>query len=361
MAADPQAKQFMLTINNPGAEETHDKIKERLATKFKTFRHCAICDEIGANGTKHTHVAVCFDSSVRVSTVKKQFPRAHIDISRNYRSTLTYLKKEGRHANSPKAATSVPGSYEEFGTMPPANAGSNRLLDDMYRMVVEEELRNTEIIRQNHDYSNMIDQMTKLRTLFLQDKYKKERRLDLRTIYIFGDTGTGKSRGILDKHGDENVYRVTDYQHPFDHYELEDCIVFEEFRSSLPVGDMLKYLDIYGITLPARYVSKYACYNHAYFATNIPLEEQYSEIQKNDQATWFAFLRRIHEVHEYKAGGDIIKYASVDEYFKARKIQSAYINRNVKPDKNGFKQLLDTSDVPFDEEDKDHGKTTSNS
>ena len=49
----------------------------------------------------------------------------------------------------------------------------------------------------------------------------------------------------MEKHGYSNVYRVTDYQHPFDRYAQEPVICFDEFRSSLMVGDMLDYLDGY--------------------------------------------------------------------------------------------------------------------
>ncbi len=56
---------------------------------------------------------------------------------------------------------------------------------------------------------------------------------DLKVIYISGATGTGKTRGILDKHGDGNVYRVNDYEHPFDGYSCQNILAFDEFRSQL--------------------------------------------------------------------------------------------------------------------------------
>lgn len=66
-----------------------------------------------------------------------------------------------------------------------------------------------------------VDKISKLRLAYLRDKYKSQRRLDLKVHYITGKTGTGKSRDILDEHGNENVYRVTDYQPPFDSYQCE--------------------------------------------------------------------------------------------------------------------------------------------
>lgn len=63
-------------------------------------------------------------------------------------------------------------------------------------------------------------------------------------VYISGATGTGKTRGVLEKNGYSNVYRVTDYLHPFDSYNGQPVIAFDEFRSSLRIKEMLLFCDI---------------------------------------------------------------------------------------------------------------------
>ena len=79
----------------------------------------------------------------------------------------------------------------------------------------------------------------------------------------------------MDRYGDGNVYRVTNYKHPFDGYKGEPVILFDEFRSSLPLPDMLNYLDVYPLMLPSRYADRVACYTRVFIVSNIPLEEQY--------------------------------------------------------------------------------------
>lgn len=91
-------------------------------------------------------------------------------------------------------------------------------------------------------------------------------------VYISGATGTGKTRGVLEKNGYSNVYRVTDYLHPFDSYNGQPVIAFDEFRSSLRIKEMLLFCDIYPIELPSRYTNKYACYNKVYIISNWSLE-----------------------------------------------------------------------------------------
>ena len=72
--------------------------------------------------------------------------------------------------------------------------------------------------------------------------------------------------------------------------------MFEEFRSNLLVGDMLNYLDGYPVELPCRYANKVACYTNVYIISNIPLEQQYPNVQTDSPETWAAFRRRIHHV-----------------------------------------------------------------
>ena len=127
----------------------------------------------------------------------------------------------------------------------------------------------------------------------------------------------GKSRDILDTFSDECVFRITNYRHPFDGYNCEPVIVFEEFRNSIPLGDMLQYLDIYALSLPARYSDKYACYTHVFICSNWSLEQQYKEIQDSHSESWNAFLRRIHKVKEYTDNG-VIEYSSVHDYFEQK-------------------------------------------
>ena len=107
----------------------------------------------------------------------------------------------------------------------------------------------------------------------------------------------------MDKYGYTNIFRVTDYDHPFDNYKGQDVVLFEEFRSSLKIQDMLNYLDGYPLELPCRYANKIACYTKVYIITNIPLSVQYTSVQNEHLETWLAFKRRIKMVVHYSADG----------------------------------------------------------
>ena len=281
----------------------------------------------------HTHIFVVFASRVRFSMVKRYFEEAHIEKCKGSVSdNVNYIKKTGRwETDESKQEKKIEGTFEEVGTQPPDSKGRRRDLTELYQMVMEN-MSNMEILAQNQDYLLILDKIDRVRTTILTEKYKETVRLDLEVVYISGTTGTGKTRGVLEKNGYSNVFRVTDYAHPFDSYNCQPVIAFEEFRSSMRISEMLLYCDIYPIELPARFSNKYACYNKVYIISNWRLEKQYTEIQREDKESWEAFLRRIHKVVVYLKDGSIKEYDSVKAYL----------------DREEFIEVDDNVKVPFD-------------
>lgn len=329
---DKQSERFQLTINNPlSTGLTHQSIKNILINNFKTVSYFCMADEKGS--TYHTHIFVCFTSRVRFGTIKKQFPTAHIEIVKgSIADNINYIKKEGKWEDTDKSETRIPDTFEEFGNRPPESKGKNNGLSELYQMILDG-MTNAEIIATNQDYILQLNIIDTIRTTVLVEKYKNTRRTDLKCTYIYGATGTGKTRGVLDEYGDANVYRVTDYMHPFDGYKCQEIILFDEFRESLRLKDMLNYLDVYPIELPSRYANKFACYNKIFIISNWSLEAQYRNEHYHDNASWLAFLRRINDVKVYDSDGSIIEYKSVEEY----------LNRQEK-----FKFLENGEKTPFD-------------
>ena len=126
---------------------------------------------------------------------------------------------------------------------------------------------------------------------------------------VTGDTGAGKTRSIYESHDPREICRVTNYRKgvSFDAYNGQDVLVFEEFHSQIPIGDMLNYLDIYPLSLPARYTDRMACYTKVYITSNLPLTAQYRDEQYHRREIWAAFLRRIHKVMEFHKDGTAIE------------------------------------------------------
>lgn len=324
---------YQLTINSPIEKGwSHEHILDVMRANFKTLVYICMADEQGS--CYHTHVFVVFASRVRFSMVKRYFEEAHIEKCKGSVSdNVNYVKKTGKwELDEEKQEKKIEGTFEEYGAQPPDSKGKRSDMSELYQMVMDN-MTNAEILAQNQDYILQIDKIDKVRTTILTEKYKETVRLDLEVVYISGATGTGKTRGVLEGNGFSNVYRVTDYMHPFDGYACQPVICFDEFRSSLKLKEMLLYCDIYPIELPSRYANKFACYNKVYIVSNWSLEKQYSEVQREDKESWEAFLRRINRIIIYSKDGSISEYTSVKDYF----------------DRTDFIGVLDeTEEVPFE-------------
>lgn len=321
-----RSRKYQLTFNNPDKHKncSHQAIKEKLSN-WENIIYWCMCDEVAK--TPHTHLFIQFKNPVYFSSVKKAFPSAHIEEAQGTaEENRAYIRKEGKWENTEKETTNLKDTFMEWGTMPKSGQGRRSDLANLYQMI-KDGYSNVEILEANPDNLLNLQHIDKARLEILSSRYKAERRMDLLVTYVSGATGFGKSRYILDSHGDSNVYRVTDYKHPFDTYSGEDVIVFEEFRSDLSIGDMLNYLDIYPLQLPARYNNRQACYNFVYVVSNWKLEDQYHNIRSEQAETWNALMRRIHKVRIYTAPGEWQEYDTAD-----------YLH--------GF-QTVDKADTPF--------------
>lgn len=256
-----------------------------------------MCDEVGAEGTPHTHLYLYSPNAILFSTLQQRFYGAHIEIARGrHRENRDYIRKEGKWLDDAKHETNLPETFEESGSVPPERDRRESVSEEILEML-REGASNAEILAQYPSAMNRLQHIDEARQTLLGEKYRKQWR-DLDVTYLWGKTGVGKTRSIMERYGYENVYRVTDYEHPFDDYKGEKVILFEEFRSSLKIADMLKYLDGYPLMLPCRYHTKAACFDTVYIVSNIPLSQQYGNIQLSEPETYKAFLRRIR--HEYE-------------------------------------------------------------
>src|SRR5574344_85171 len=278
-----QSRKWQLTINNPEEHNITDETIKELLMKFTPDYYC-MSKEIG-NKTKnyHIHIFLYSKSPIRFSTIKNRFPVAHIE--KSYGSiiqNIDYVRKTGKWENTDKTETTIEGSFVEYGTMPTELLEKDPIMGQLLEDIKDNKT-NIEIIEDNPKLAFKIKDIDTIRQTYLAEKYLKENR-NLIVTYIYGETGTGKTRGIFEKHGASNICRITNYNYSrgilFDNYNnSQDVIVFEQFHSQIPIEDMLNYLDIYPIMLPARYNDKVACYTKVYITSNVSLESQYENIR----------------------------------------------------------------------------------
>jgi RNA helicase./Putative viral replication protein. len=295
MARTKSHRKYQLTINNPtDYGYSHESIKDKLSTL--TLEYWCMCDEVGEEGTPHTHVYLASKNAIEFTAIKQRFYEAHIEPANGTSSqNRDYIRKEGNHAD--KKETNLTDTFEEWGDLP-ADSKKRNISEQIYNMIKDGK-SNSEILDVFPQAYTRIPHIEKTRQILLNEKAKNEWRI-LQIHYIYGDTGTGKTRHVMEKHGYSNVYKVTNYDHPFDNYNGQDVILFDEFRSHLRISDMLVYLDGYPLALPCRYADKQALYTKVYIISNIPFNKQYEHVQQTEPKTWQAFIRRFKDEQKNK-------------------------------------------------------------
>ena len=283
MKKDSQSRKYQITQNNPKENDMgHEKIKNFLVS-LKSFKYLCMADEKGE--TYHTHVFVVFNSGVRFSTLKKRFPTAHIEaVKGTVQQNRDYILKEGKWKDDKKHGTSIAGTFEELGDIPEEKQGNRADLQDLYERI-KDGASNYELLEENADYMTRLTDIERTRLTIRQEQFRSIFR-NLQVFYITGPTGVGKTRFVMEHFGYENVYKVSDYKHPYDEYEGQDVILYDEFRSSIPISKMLDALDGYPLSLYARYSNKIACFTKVFIVSNEPLNNQYPIIQDEQQPTW---------------------------------------------------------------------------
>lgn len=309
MSKDPQMRKVNITINNPSdIGLTLDQLDQLVLKNLNPQYFCRSM-EVGENGTEHYHFAIFRPSPIRFSRLKRLFPTAHIEKAYGSMSeNRDYVAKGGKWAATDKSDTSVSGTFAEYGTMPNEQEETASKYTALMSEL-QEGKTNTEIVNAHPDLAFHIQHIDILREALRNDIYHSTFRPDLEVTYLYGASGVGKTRSIFEKHIPQDICRITTYPRNgirFDAYHGQSILVFEEFTSQIPLSDMLNYLDIYPILLPARYSDRAACYSKVYITSNIPLTAQYESDQKHYPDRWNAFCRRIHNVYEFRDDGHIV-------------------------------------------------------
>ncbi len=300
MANDTQSRKYLLTINNPQEKNlSHDIIRKTLEENFQSLIYYCLSDEVGGKEqTHHTHIFILFSSPVRFSTIKNNFPTAHIDKSRGTtKENRDYVFKEGKWQSTEKSETNLNETHFEYGELPDEKPGRRSDLNELYQSIKDGQ-SNAEILETNPSSLVLLNHIDRTRKIILEEKFRTTWR-DVKVTYIFGTTGVGKTRTVMEHFGYTNIYRVTDYEHPFDSYGQQPVLLLDEFAGQIQIQSLLNLLDGYPLELPCRYANKVACFTRVFIISNLPLSQQYFSEQYDYPEVWNALLRRIHSLYEF--------------------------------------------------------------
>ncbi len=247
-------------------------------------------------GYLHWQVLINHAHAIRFSTLKNLFPTAHIEERKgNLVQAIAYVTK---------AETFAGIRVGNMKDVPEAKEKKLRF-EDFHAMVLNGASVDDLLV----SHSSALYFANRLRELERTLAFQRGRGLrDVKALYLHGKTGVGKTRTLWETYG-ANMYRVSNYAHPWDSYKGESVLVLDEFYGGNIAFDLLlNVLDRYPLELPARYANKNACWTTVAVVSNVPLSEQYAEVQASNPRGWQALLRRFAgEVYELDEAGFWLK------------------------------------------------------
>lgn len=142
---------------------------------------------------------------------------------------------------------------------------------------------------------------------FLVQRGKALVRRDVIVTVLWGQTGTGKTRSVLDQEGDANVF-ILNKTHGasqiwWDGYDGQEVLLIDEFYGWIPYDALLRLLDIYNHSIPFKGGFTHALWKRVYITSNKHPREWYKKIATDMGAEGKippALERRIHKIAEVK-------------------------------------------------------------
>lgn len=255
--------------------------------EVRYVKYAIFAQEVGEKGTPHIQGFVHFKNAKTLTATKKFLgsERVHLEISKgtDYENRQYCIKE---------------GMFFEIGEEPMEH-GPIDAWEDILEMI-EGGFNNRQIVRKYPGIAIRCQSaIEKYRTEYEWAEMRAWR--DVEVEYIAGPTGCGKTRQALyndDGTVNTDVYRCTNAKNPFDKYDGEGTIVFEEFRSQFTCRDMLNWVDGHPLLLPARYADRMAKFTKVIILSNWRFAEQYHTVAETSPETYKAWQRRIETVSE---------------------------------------------------------------
>lgn len=303
MSTNPtRSRNWILTV----AVDKMDR--EEICDALKDYRYSGQMEE-AASGFLHWQIMVQSDNAIRFDALKKKMPTAHIEAMKGSTQQLyDYCNKE---------STRIEGTSLSNGVMTLSNRGATRKTLEDFRSEVRAGARVSDVIRSNALTGAQINALREYSNALTEEKYGNCTR-DIEVFYLHGTSGTGKTSMIYETYEPRDIYRVTNYKHPFDAYEGQDVLVLDEFYESISFGYLLDVLDRWPLQLQARYGDKWAAFTTVWIISNRQLKDQYKYKRETAPEEYAPWLRRI--THAYTLTADEFKCddSLIHHYFPDR-------------------------------------------
>lgn len=221
--SESRAKHWSVTINNWTEEDVQSIEHCKRQCKYMAF-----CEEVGKEGTNHLQGCVGFHVKLRMATLKKWFPRAHLEVAIDPPALWDYCLKHDE--------THVKDGFEVVHGEKPEGYTSGLMNNRWAKFQAECEAKDGrgwgELC---HGFPDLIKSEGAMRKIY--ERCHVWTVGEKKVVCLWGDTGVGKSLYVKQKIGDQPFFRVTSKW--FDFYDYEDIIWLDDFESGWAGGRSL--------------------------------------------------------------------------------------------------------------------------
>ena len=287
-----------ISVNGVSLSDNSDTTTDSDEVRTGAWAYC-----ISASGMHHIHMVLCNSRAMRWSKVKKAYCQGmHFSSTKGTKKEADdYINKRGKFAEKDEVVVDLIYHGEIH-----SNQGHRSDLDHIQELL-DEGKHPDEIVAMSIKYARL---RKCIRDYYITKKSREVKLVnpDTEVHWLYGDTGTGKTHKyvqLCEQYGEDNVYWVTDYEHPFDGYFGQDIIFFDEFRGNIRYSNMLNYIDKYKCKLPCRYSDAVKLYSKIYISSPFLPQEAYKHIFDNGGYDSIRqIMRRINDItYYYKQGG----------------------------------------------------------
>lgn len=265
-----RVRTWCFTLNNPSSNEIPKHTHERyLIWQLET----------GQSGNIHLQGYIELTQSTRLQNMASWLPGAHFEPRRGTREQAReYCKKEDSRTAGPWER----GDWESGGS------GTRNDLADVKRKLDDGA---SELDIANDHFGTWCKHHRAFREY---KKLKTEHRKEKTEVIVYwGDSGTGKTRKVLEE-APNACWKTRDEW--WDNYDNQDDVILDDFYGWLPYDFLLRLLDRYPLDINCKGGQKRFTSKRIFITSNKPPEEWYPNIAYKEP-----LLRRIDKREHFTA------------------------------------------------------------
>lgn len=236
--------------------------------------------EVGAGGTPHWQCYVYFRNAVRFSTLKRLYPRAHIDWARG-------------SPTENRVYCSKAGEFEEGGVCP-----EQRKRNDLAAMYTAIKSGASDLAMLEAEPATWMRYHRAVRAARFVWNSSNVAHIPVTVRVYWGASGSGKTSRVHREFPD--VYTVDTSSSStlwWDGYTGQSAILFDDFYGQVKYAHMLQLTDRYRINLQIKGGYTIKAYTHVFFTSNKPPDEWWPNVEDKS-----AMSRRIDSIEEILLG-----------------------------------------------------------